>query len=136
MNFLYRKNLSQYRHLLIIIVLLQLFSCKKEVVEVNVDAYSNLAPDVKFEQGVYTLKFTLQDYPYQEVGVRLSSDKGLFAKEEATNKQIAVEISADRYAVFYDSLVNNNTYFYQIYVKDPVTSRLVYSDVLFFNTNP
>jgi hypothetical protein len=104
--------------------------------KVNVDAYSNLAPDVKFEQGVYTLKFTLQDYPYQEVGVRLSSDKGLFAKEEATNKQIAVEISADRYAVFYDSLVNNNTYFYQIYVKDPVTSRLVYSDVLFFNTNP
>jgi 5-hydroxyisourate hydrolase-like protein (transthyretin family) len=110
-------------------------SCKKEVIEVNVDAYAQLAAHVDFTSGVYKLQFSLGDYPYKEVGVRLSSVKSIFQQTDGLNKQIAVEVAANRYAVFYDTLVKETTYYYQIYVIDPASAKTVYSDVYSFATN-
>ena len=112
-----------------------LVSCKKEVVQVTVDAYAKIDARVEHHKGIYSLEFSLQEYPYKEVGIRLSSVKSKFQQAEGLNTQVAVEIAANRYSVFYDTLVGETTYYYQIYVVDPATAKTIYSDVYSFTTN-
>jgi len=119
----------------LVFFLLFSISCKKEVIEVNVDAYAQLAAQVDYTNGAYKLQFSLGDYPYKEVGVRLSAVKSMFQQTDGLNKQIAVEVAANRYAVFYDTLIKETTYYYQIYVIDPASAKTVYSDVYSFTTN-
>jgi hypothetical protein len=120
---------------LLVFLLFFSVSCKKEVIQVNVDAYAKIDPQVDLTDGVYKLQFSLSDYPYREVGVRLSSVKSVFQQAEGLNQQIGFEIAANRYAVLYDNLIKNTTYYYQIYVIDSASSKTGYSDVYSFTTN-
>jgi predicted nucleotide-binding protein (sugar kinase/HSP70/actin superfamily) len=79
--------------------------------------------------------FPLSDYPYREVGVRLSSVKSMLQQTEGLNQQVGFEIAANRYAVLYGDLIKETTYYYQIYVIDSASSKTVYSDVYSFTTN-
>lgn len=101
----------------------------------NVDAFAKLDAKLEFDEDVYQLQFSLQDYPYKEAGVRLSSIKSMFQQIQGINTQTAVQISDNRYAVYYDTLVEGTTYYYQIYVIDPVSAKTVYSDIYSFTTS-
>jgi hypothetical protein len=110
-------------------------SCKKEVVIVDVDAFAALNTTVSLDENVYKFMFSLEEYPYQEVGVKLSSIKSTL-NEQGGNVQIAIPVGHKRYGVFYDALVRNTVYYYQIYVVDQATSQRIHSDVYSFKTNP
>ncbi|RYF26202.1 MAG: hypothetical protein EOO42_02055 [Flavobacteriales bacterium] len=118
------------------IVIFTFTACKKEVVEVKVDAFAQLSTEVKVEKNVYNLLFTLQEYPYKEVGVRLSKDKASFFDGVGLNSLGANKVSKARYGIFVNGLSTNQVYYYQIYVKDSNTANEVYSDVFSFKTNP
>jgi hypothetical protein len=120
---------------LLVFILVFSISCKKEITQVNVDAYAKIDAQVDLTDGVYKVQFSLSDYPYKEVGVRLSSVKSMFQQTEGLNQQIGFEIAANRYAVLYSNLVKETTYYYQIYVIDSASSKTVYSDVYSFTTN-
>lgn len=135
MSSLLSKKVIKPKVWLLSLMLLSFMSCKKEVIQKNVDAYEKIDAQVESTKGVYALRFSLPDYPYQEVGVRLSSVKSMFQQTAGLNKQVAVEIAADRYAVYYDRLLAETTYYYQLYVVDPASSKTVYSDVFSFTTS-
>lgn len=122
--------------MLFALFLLTLVSCKKEVTEVSVDAFAQLNNEVVFVDGVYNVQFTLQQYPYKEVGVKLATNKTMFNKNTGLTQQTANEISSNRYSTFYNLLTPKTIYYYQIYVKDSASSKEVYSDVFSFTTNP
>jgi hypothetical protein len=129
------KKVIKPKFWLLSLMLVSFISCKKEVIQVNVDAFEKIDPQVESTKGVYALRFSLPDYPYQEVGVRLSAVKSLFWQTEGLNKQVAVEIAANKYAVYYNTLVAETTYYYQLYVVDPASAKTVYSDVYSFTTS-
>jgi hypothetical protein len=129
-----KRPISLNAWALVVFVLLSI-SCKKEVTQVNVDAYAQIDAKIDFTDGVYKLQFSLSDYPYREVGVRLSSVKSMFQQTEGLNQQVGFEIAANRYAVLYGDLIKETTYYYQIYVIDSASSKTVYSDVYSFTTN-
>ncbi|RYF21007.1 MAG: hypothetical protein EOO42_11380 [Flavobacteriales bacterium] len=112
------------------------FACKKEVVEVKIDAFAQLNPEIKSEKNIYNVLFTLQEYPYKEVGLRLSKNKSSFFSGNDLSNFVANEVSKARYGVFINGLASNQVYYYQIYVKDSKATIEVYSDVLSFKTNP
>lgn len=136
MSYRLLKEIKRLQILLLTIMLIALTGCKKEVTEVTVDAYAQLDAKTEYKQGIYSLEFTLQDYPYQEVGVRSGTSKNAFSKNEGLTQNIANEVATHRYAVFYNTLAKNTIYYYQIYVKDATSGREVYSDVFSFTTNP
>ena len=111
-------------------------SCKKEVTEVTIDAFAQLNNEVKYNQGTYNILFTLQEYSYKEVGVRIGTNKALFTSQTNTITFIANPVSQNRYGIFVNNLTPNKIYYYQIFVKDSASSKEVSSDIFSFNTNP
>ncbi len=122
--------------LLLLAILLVIISCKKEVVEINVDAFAQLNNEVKTNQGMYTILFTLQPYPYKEVSLKLAKSKESFHKNTNLTSFTANQVSENRYGVFVNNLNANETYYYQILVKDSSSSKEVSTDVFSFKTNP
>jgi len=136
MKFRSIKNDKLLKTWLLTTLLMVLFACKKEVVEVTVDAFDQVNAEVKQTQGIYSIQFTLHEYPYKEVGVKLATTKSSLAKNENLVQQIAYPVSLNRYGIFLNTLTANKTYYYQIYVKDSTSPKEVYSDVFSFTTNP
>jgi len=131
------RNAKGCKLLLLAIFLLLLASCKKEVTtEVTVDAFAQVNSEVKYNNGIYNILFTLQEYPYKETGIRMGTGKNMFYQNKDLTTYPAYEVSSSRYGVFVNSLPANTTYYYQIYVKDSATSKVVYSDLFSFTTNP
>ncbi|SEQ91597.1 hypothetical protein [Pedobacter rhizosphaerae] len=136
MKFQSKKGVKPLIFFLFFAFILSLSSCKKDGKEVIIDAFAQLNPEVKHNQGVYNIQFTLQQYPYQEVIVRLAESKTqLFQNSKLVIIQ-ANQMSLNRYGVFINNLIGNKNYYYQILVKDSATSKEVYSDVFSFSTNP
>lgn len=121
--------------LLFTIFLLVLMGCKKDVVEVSVDAFSDMNTEIKQVQGVRSLQFTLQEFPYKEVGVKLGTNKSKWYQKDGFTLLIANQVSSNRYGVFFNSLKASTTYYYQIYVKN-VSGKEISSDLFSFTTNP
>ncbi|MBC8986832.1 hypothetical protein H9X96_13725 [Pedobacter sp. N36a] len=115
---------------------LVLTSCKKETVEVSVDAFAQLNNELKYEQGVYNVLFSLQEYPYKEIGVRVGNTKSSIHQNKDLTYYIANQVSANRYGIFLNALTRDKIYYYQIYVKDSASEKVVYSDIFSFKTNP
>lgn len=136
MRYLLLKDFKRSYVLLLANFLLVLGSCKKEVIETAVDAFSQINTEVKYSQGIYNVQFTLQEYPYKEVGIRLALSKTMIHQNVNVTQEIANQASLNRYAVFLNNLTANKTYFYQIYVKDSASDKEVYSDIFSFTTNP
>ncbi len=130
------KRVKRLNILLLSAVLLVFMSCKKEVVEVPVDAFAQVDSEVKFNQGVYHILFTLQKYPYKEIGVRWGDNKNLFHQNAGLTTQSASNVGSNRYGIFLNSLAANKIYYYQIYVRDSASDKEVYSDIFSFTTNP
>jgi len=135
MNSQLLKAVKPLKMFLFTIFLLAFMGCKKGVVEVSVDAFAETNTEIKFTQGICNLQFTLQEYPYKEVGVKLGTNKNIWYKNEGLTRQIANQVGSNRYGVFLNSLTANTTYYYQIYVKDS-SGKEIYSDVFSFTTNP
>lgn len=132
MRYLLKKNVN-----ILALVMLLCFSCKKEEnVEIYVDAFKKLDTEVLNKDGVYNILFTLQEYPYDEIGLRISSDKGSFFKNKDIVKQPAYQVNKNRYGTFINNLQSDRTYYYQIYVRDIRTSKEVLSDIFSFKTAP
>ncbi|RZK04650.1 MAG: hypothetical protein EOO43_22265 [Flavobacterium sp.] len=122
--------------LLFVIILFAFTSCKKETVERNIDAFAQLNTEVKADKNVYNILFSLQEYPYKEVGIKLSKNKSSFFDGIGLNNFVANKVSDNRYGVFVNGLLANQNYYYQVYVKDSNSANEVYSDVFSFKTNP
>lgn len=132
---------SRVKHLNILLLtffLLVLAACKKEFIttEVSVDAFAQVDNEVKYAEGIYNILFTLQKYPYKEVGVMMGTSKDQFYKHKDLTTHLANEVSLNRYGIFVNSLLANKTYYYQIYVKDSASDKQIYSDLYSFTTNP
>lgn len=122
-------------NLLLALLMLAVISCKKETVEVTVDAFSQLNTEVKTDQDAFRLLFTLQPYPYAETGVRIGLDKNSFYHGTGLTYHRANPVSNNRFSVFLDPAYADKDFFYQIYVKDANSSKEIYSDVFSFRSN-
>ena len=129
------KDIKSLKMPLFAIYLLLLMGCKKDIVEVSVDAFSDLNTEIKNIQGVNSLQFTLQEFPYKEVGVKLGTNKSKWYQKDGFTLIIANQVSSGRYGIFLNSLTPNTTYYYQIYVKN-TSGKEIYSDLFSFTTNP
>lgn len=136
MKYLLSKDVKRLNVFLLTTFLCLSMACKKEVTEVSVDAFAQVNNEVKYNQGVYNVLFTLQEYPYKEVGVMLGTSKGQFHQRTDLITYPANEVGSNRYGIFLNSLTAGKTYYYQIYVKDSASAKVVYSDVFSFITNP
>lgn len=121
---------------MVILMALIASSCKKQVTEVPVDAFSDLNTLIEHREDNYLLLFTLQEYPYLEVGVRLSADRNAFYKNTGLVNYLSYPVSKNRYGVFLDTIEEGKTYYYQIYVKDSQSPKEAYSDVYSFKATP
>ena len=135
MNSRLLKDIKSLKMPLFAICLLLLMGCKKDIVEVSVDAFSDLNKEIKNIQGVNSLQFTLQEFPYKEVGVKLGTNKSKWYQKDGFTLIIANQVSSGRYGIFLNSLTPNTTYYYQIYVKN-TSGKEIYSDLFSFTTNP
>ncbi len=135
MNSRLLKDIKSLKMPLFAICLLLLMGCKKDIVEVSVDAFSDLNTEIKNIQGVNSLQFTLQEFPYKEVGVKLGTNKSKWYQKDGFTLIIANQVSSGRYGIFLNSLTPNTTYYYQIYVKN-TSGKEIYSDLFSFTTNP
>ncbi|RZM27388.1 MAG: hypothetical protein EOO88_13435 [Pedobacter sp.] len=106
------------------------------MVETKVDAFAQPNNEVKYNQGTYTILFTLQEYPYKEVGIRMSSNKSDFNTREKLTRQISNPVSKNRYGIFVNNLNPATIYYYQIYVQDSASTREVNSAIFSFTTQP
>lgn len=120
------------------VFLLVLAACKKETITtlVSVDAFAQIDNEVKYTEGIYNILFTLQKYPYKEVGVMMGTSKDLFNTHKDLTTHLANQVSLNRYGIFVNSLLANKTYYYQIYVKDTSSDKQIYSDLYSFTTKP
>ena len=131
------KNVRRSLWLVLGVLLFTVMSCKKEVItEVTVDAFAQVDPQVKYNDGIYNILFTLQEYPYKETGIRMGTNKTMFYQNKGLTIYPAYQVSSNRYGAFINSLLPNTAYYYQIYVKDSASSKEVYSDLFSFTTNP
>lgn len=131
------KNIRKFSVLFLVTCLCVFTSCKKDSsTEVIIDAFAQVDNEVKYDQGVYNLLFSLQEYPYKEVGIRIGISKSLFHQDKDLTNYTANMVAANRYGVFLNSLMASKIYYYQIYVKDSKSEKVVYSDVFSFKTNP
>jgi hypothetical protein len=135
MNSRLLKDVKSLKMPLFAICLLVLMGCKKDVVEVSVDAFSDLNAEIRLVQGVNSLQFTLQEFPYKEVGVKLGTNKSKWYQKDGFTLIIANQVSSSRYGIFFNSLTPNTTYYYQIYVKN-ASGKEISSDLFSFTTNP
>ncbi|NEU09324.1 hypothetical protein GZH53_13450 [Flavihumibacter sp. R14] len=122
-------------NLFLALLMLGFISCKKEVIEVRVDAYAQLDIEVKHQEDVFALLFTLQPFPYEEIGVRIGADKASFYQGTGLIYHRAYPVSNDRFGIFLDSAHADKDFFYQIYVKEAKSSKEIYSDVFSFRSN-
>ena len=129
------KDVKSLKMPLFAIFFLVLMGCKKDVVEVSVDAFSDLNAEIRLVQGVNSLQFTLQEFPYKEVGVKLGTNKSKWYQKDGFTLIIANQVSSSRYGIFFNSLTPNTTYYYQIYVKN-TSGKEISSDLFSFTTNP
>lgn len=106
------------------------------MVEKKVDAFAQLNNEVKYSQGTYNILFSLQEYPYKLVGVRMSSNKSDFNTREKLERQIANPMTQNRYGIFVNNLTPGTIYYYQIFVQDSASTREVNSDLFSFTTQP
>jgi len=136
MRYQLQKDVKPIKMLLLSGFLLVLLACKKEITETAVDAFAQINTEVKYSKGIYNVQFTLQEYPYKEVGIKLAISKSMIHQNLNVRQEIANQASLNRYAVFLNNLAANKTYYYQIYVKDSASAKEVYSDIFSFTTNP
>lgn len=137
MRYPLKKGTKACYLLLLLISLLTLDSCKKEVmVEKKVDAFDQLDNEVKHSEGIYNILFSLQEYPYKQVGIRMSINKNDFNTREKLARQIANPVAQNRYGIFVNNLSPGTTYYYQIYVQDSAGTTEVNSDLFSFITQP
>lgn len=129
MRFQLLRAASRCIYLFAAVVLFGFISCKKETVEVTVDAFAQLNTEVKKEGDVVTLLFTLQPYPYAETGVRTGPDKSAFYKGTGLIYYKANAVSNNRYGIYLDAASASKDIYYQIYVKDAKSPKEIYSDV-------
>lgn len=134
-KFMKYLSLKSIRNLALFASLLVLTACKKEKTEVTVDAFAQVNKEVKYDQGVYNILFSLQEYPYKEVGVRVGSSKSLIHQDKDLTYHLAHQVTANRYGIFLNALSKDKIYYYQIYVKDSIAEKIVYSDIFSFKTN-
>jgi hypothetical protein len=120
---------SRFIYLFAALLMFGFISCKKETVEVTVDAFAQLDTEVKKEGDVVMLLFTLQPYPYAETGVRTGPDKSAFYKGTGLTYHKANAVSNNRYGIYLDAAYASKDFYYQIYVKDAASSKEIYSDV-------
>lgn len=130
------KAVRNGRAIYVLFFLLVLASCKKQPVEVTIDAFAQVNPEVSYTNDAYNIQFTLQEFPYTEVIVKVAESKAMIIQNAQKIQINAYQMSLNRYGVFINNLTPNKTYFYQILVKDANTSREAYSDVYSFSTNP
>lgn len=132
-----RYQLTKYIHQSLIfigVLVLGLSSCDKEVVEQEIDAFNSLNSEVSYSKGQYILQFSLADFNYKSVQVKLGTslndlrDGGLGAHYQAYSSD------KNRYIVFFNPLTSNRTYHYQIIVEDQ-QKRFVNSDNYKFKTD-
>ena len=122
---------------LLALMLLLCFSCKKETnVEILIDAFNNLDTEVTNADGIYTIRFTLEEYAYKEVGLKIALDKSMIFKNTSIVNQPTYQVSKNRYGTFINNLQASKTYYYQIYVKDTQGTKEVVSDIFSFKTTP
>lgn len=138
MKYLLSSRVKHLNLLLLMVFLLISGACKKDgkITEAPVDAFAQVDNEVKYTEGTYNILFTLQKYPYKEVGVMMGTNKDLFHQHKDLTTHLASEVSLNRYGIFVNSLLANTTYYYQIYVKDSASDKQVYSDLYSFTTNP
>lgn len=117
-------------------IFLFLFSgCKKETREVLVDAFKDLQFEISKKEQVYQLSFTLQPFNYSDYGIIFSTDKqSLFTGINVLQFE-GYPIQKNRYGLFINSLEENKTYYYRIFVRNSSTSDRIFSDVFTFTTN-
>ena len=132
MRFQLKRAASGFPYLLAAMLIFGFISCKKETVEVIVDAFAQLNTEVKKEGDVLTLLFTLQPYPYAETGVRTGPDKSAFYKGTGLTYHKANAVSNNRYGIYLDAASAAKDIYYQIYVKDAKSSKEIYSDLFSF----
>ena len=136
-KFMSYLSLRDVRRLLLplIAIFLIFSSCKKQTNEVIIDAFANINPDIKYTNGVYNLQFTLQEFPYDEVILKLTDLKANFYKNTNLTLTKAYQVSPNRYGIFINLPPISKTYYYQIQVKD-ISGKIVNSDIYTFTTNP
>jgi len=121
---------------LLLLLCCSVLSCKKEGELITVDAFAQLAEKVTYHQETYAISFSLQDYPYESVQVRLGDNKSAFKSGTGLKLIGAVLVSKGRYGVFLNDLITSTKYYYQILVKDGQSEKVVHSDIYSFTTNP
>ena len=134
MRFQLRRAGKGFINLLAVLLMFGFISCKKETIEVTVDAFAQLNTELKKEGDVFMLLFTLQPYPYQETGVRTGPNKSSFYQGTALFYHKANAVSNNRYAIYLDPANADKDFFYQIYVKDAKSSKEIYSDVFSYRS--
>jgi len=127
---------ARYLLSLSLAILCLVSACKKQTNETVVDAFAQVNPEAKYNNGVYNIQFSLQEYPYDEVTVNISESKNNFHKNTNLIQIKAYQASNGRYGVFINTLAAARTYYYQIRVKDSAAGKLVNSDIYSFTTNP
>jgi hypothetical protein len=135
MKYLFPKGFNHFKLVSICLLLILSSACKKEVTEVKVDPFVQLETQVESNQGIYEIRFSLQDYDYNEVGVKMGTNKTMFFQNKDLSQLKANLSSLKRYSVFTNSLSGSTTYYYQIYVKD-ASDKEVLSDLYAFTTTP
>ncbi|MGM9477195.1 hypothetical protein ACS5PU_12220 [Pedobacter sp. GSP4] len=130
------KAVKSLSVLLLTIFIILTGACKKQIIEVPVDAFDQVNPELKYVQGAYKIEFSLHQYPYKEVGIKLTTNKSSLYQNKDIVRYTANEVSLNRYGVFLNNMAASKTYYYQIYVKDAASSKEVYSDVYSFITTP
>lgn len=112
-----------------------MFSCKKETVYIEIDAFKDLRSEFKYNDGQYHLEFSLAKYPYKEVGVLLSENKNDFFNKSGYQTYKCDLISENRYAARFFPLTSGKRYYYQIYVTEGIDKKIM-SDVFTLETLP
>lgn len=128
------NNVKRLFFLLSTALIILTAACKKKIIEVPVDAFAQVNPEVKYNQGTYKIEFSLHEYPYKEVGIKLTTNKSMLYQTKDLSQYPANQVSLNRYSVFLNNLTSAKTYYYQIYVKDSASSKEIYSDVFSFIT--
>lgn len=137
MKFQLLKISGLMKKLMFFCFIILICSCKKEIIEIEVDAFKNLQQEVKMlDNGTYRISFVLQDFDYDDYGLKLTSDKNNFFKGINLVNYSIYPLENKRFGSFVNSLEKKKTYYYQIFVKGNSSSKEVNSEVYSFTTEP
>jgi len=111
------------------------YSCKKDTVYNEIDAFSQIGNKVIYDKGQYILSFSLADYPYKKVQVYVHDDLTVMYKQTGGVLYHAENQNNNQYAVFFNPLGKSKTYYYQVIVFDK-SENAVRSNIFKFVTQP